>query len=122
MAKKILIVDDEEDILLSLQAVLGKEGYDLVTANSGKQALAKLAKNKFDLVLLDFFMPNMNGREVIEKLRTNKSTKGLKIILLTVARFGEAGMKKLTDLEIKDYIEKPYDNKDLVKRVKKVLK
>ncbi len=119
--KKILVVDDEESIRELLEAVLGEEGYDVVTAADGKECLAKLKKIKPDLVLLDMMMPGMSGREVCEKIRADPKTKKLKVVFVTVARFSEMGKNTLSKLKVVDYVSKPFDNTDLIKRVKKAL-
>jgi two-component system phosphate regulon response regulator PhoB len=119
--KKIMIVDDEENVRQLIEAVLQEEGYDVVTAADGKECLAKLKKIKPDLILLDMMMPGMSGREVCEKIRTDPKTKNLKIIFVTVARFSELGKTTLSKLKVSDYISKPFDNDDLIKRAKKAL-
>ena len=121
MAKKILVVDDEADIRNSIKALLEYEGYEVWAAEDGKECLSMLKKNKFDLALIDFFMPIMSGRELAERIRADKKLKSLKIIFLTGATFSEAGMKELNKIKISDYIKKPFDNKDLVKRIKNII-
>jgi CheY-like chemotaxis protein len=119
--KKILVVDDEPNLVELLKAVLDLEGYEVASAYNGQEALNKLETLKPDLVLLDMMMPGMSGREVCEKIRQNPKTKALKVIFLTVARFSEIGKKVLDDMKVSDYITKPFDNQDLVKRIKKAI-
>jgi len=121
MAKKLLIVDDEPHILELVGAILESNGYEVEKADNGKDALAKLDTESFDLVLLDMMMPGMSGREVCDKIRKNEKTKDQKVIFLTVARFSETGKKILDDMKVSDYITKPFENEDLIKRIKKVL-
>jgi two-component system, OmpR family, response regulator MprA len=121
MAKKILIVDDEPHMIELVKAILSGEGYDVTTASDGKEGLKILEKLKPDLVILDMMMPGMSGREVCEKIRANPKTKGLKVAFLTVARFSEVGKQELDKMNVSDYITKPFDNADLVKRVKKII-
>jgi len=121
MAKKIMVVDDEESIRMLVSAVLSREGYEIITAIDGKDCLEKLKTAKPDIILLDMMMPNMSGREVLEKIRADKNLKSRKVAFLTVARFSEAGINTLKKLNALDYITKPFDNADLVKRVKKIL-
>ena len=116
---KIMVVDDEPDISESVKSLLESEGYDVTVAGDGKECLSKLGKEKPDLILMDFFMPGMSGREVVEAIR--KKDKDTKIAFMTVAEFRDAGMKKLYDLGISDYIPKPIDTKDLIGRIKKIL-
>ena len=121
MAKTILIVDDEADILKLIEDVLKPEGYKIIKAQSGDDALKLLKKMKPSLVLLDFFMPKMSGREVCEKIRANKKLKSLKVAFLTIAKFSKAGFKELNRMNVLDFIQKPFDNEDLKKRVKKII-
>jgi len=121
MKKKIMIVDDEEGIVELVTAILEEEGYEVITAMDGKECLEKLKKVKPDLILLDMMMPGMSGREVCEKIRKNPKTKNLKIVFLTVARFSETGKGVLKKLNVLDYITKPFDNKDLVRRIKNIV-
>lgn len=121
MAKTILIVDDEENIREVVSAILEPEGYKIITASDGADCLEKLKTLKPDLILLDMMMPGMSGREVCEKIRANPKTKGLKVAFLTVARFSESGKEELKKLGIIDYITKPFENADLIKRIKKVV-
>ena len=121
MAKKILIVDDEPNILELVGAVLESEGFEVIRAASGQECLDKLKEDKPDLVLLDMMMPGMSGRETCENIRSNPDTKNLKVIFVTVARFSEVGKEVLTKMDVSDYITKPFDNSDLVARVRKAL-
>ena len=121
MKKKIMIVDDEEGIVELVTAILEEEGYEVITAMDGKECLEKLKKVKPDLILLDMMMPGMSGREVCEKIRKNPKTKNLKIVFLTVARFSEMGKGVLKKLNVLDYITKPFDNKDLIRRIKNIV-
>jgi CheY-like chemotaxis protein len=70
---------------------------------------------------MDMMMPGMSGRETTEKIRENPKTRDLNVIFLTVARFSETGMKNLKNLKVVDYLTKPFENQDLVKRVKKIV-
>lgn len=121
MAKKIMVVDDEEVLVELVSAILKKEGYDVVGVNSGQECLDKLKQVTPDLILMDMMMPGMSGRETAEKIRKNPKTSGLKIAFVTVARFSEVGKETLKKMGISDYITKPFDNADLVKRVKNII-
>ena len=116
-----MVVDDEEDIQTLVKAVLGGEGFEVVLASSGQDCLEKLKSNKPDLILMDMMMPGMSGRETSRKIRDDPSTKDIKIAFLTVARFSETGEKTLKAMDIADYITKPFENTDLIRRVKKIL-
>ena len=121
MAKKILVVDDEPSLRELLKAILENEGYEIITANDGKEALKQLEKESPDLILMDMMMPGMSGREVCEKIRANPKTNKQKIVFLTVVKFSEMGLETLKGMSVLDYITKPFDNTDLVKRIKKIV-
>ena len=118
---KILLVDDEEDILEFLSYNLKKEGFRIDTANNGISALKKLEKSKPDLIILDVMMPEMDGIEVCEKIREQDNFDDILILFLT-ARSEEyselAGFSAGAD----DYITKPIKPKLLVSRVNAILK
>lgn len=119
MAKKIMIIDDDEAILKSLNDLLTNEGYEVVTALSGEEGIEKLKENKPDLLLLDFFMPGMSGGEVLRRIREDNQLKDLKVVFLTVASASSASMRMLEKMNILDYIKKPFENKVLIERIKK---
>jgi len=118
---KILIVDDEEDVRKLFKEVLEGGGYEADDAENGKQCLLKLRKGKYDLVLMDMFMPGMSGRETFEHIVNDDGLKGQKVAFLTVADLGTKGKKELGFLGALDYITKPVENEDLLARVKKML-
>ncbi|MBR9677126.1 response regulator [Candidatus Woesearchaeota archaeon] len=117
----ILIVDDEPHMVELEKGILETNNYTVLSATSGEEALKVLEKQTPDLTILDMMMPGMSGRELAEKIRANTKTKNLKIIFVTVARFSEIGKELLNDLSVLDYITKPFDNQDFLKRVKKAL-
>ena len=121
MAKKIMIVDDEESLRELVIAIFTPEGYDVVAASSGQECLEMLKKEKPDLILMDMMMPGMSGRETTEKIRANPKTKDIKVAFLTVARFSETGKGTLDKLNCVEYITKPFDNEELVGKVKKII-
>lgn len=119
--KKIMVVDDEESLLELMKAILESNNYEVTTALNGEECLEKLKKEKPDLVLLDMMMPGMSGREVCDRIRKDPRTKDLKVVFLTVAKFSEVGKRTLTEMKVLDYITKPFDNRDVLKRVRKVI-
>lgn len=121
MRKKILVVDDEDSIRELLTALLEENGYTVDTAKDGEEALLKLRDQNPDLVLLDMMMPGMSGRELCEKIRSDPKTKNMKVAFLTVAKFSEIGKEALDKMHVLDYITKPFDNEDLLGRIKKIL-
>ena len=122
-----MIVDDTRDTVELVEKILKSEGYNTIIAFDGREALDKLRSvkddEKPDLILLDMFMPDMSGREVCETIRADKDSglKDIKIAFFTVANFKEQGKQILNDLKVIDYITKPFDVDDLLKRVRTIL-
>jgi two-component system alkaline phosphatase synthesis response regulator PhoP len=121
MSKKILVVDDEEDIVQILRYNLQKEGYDVTTALNGAEALSLAQQEQFDLVLLDVMMPEIDGFEVCRRLRATPTYSSTPIMFLT-ARAGEIDQILGLELGADDYIQKPISPRVLVARVKTVLR
>lgn len=120
MAKKILIVDDEPNIVISLEFLMKKEGFEIAVATDGDEALAKVASFAPDLVLLDVMMPKKSGYEVCEALRADPARAGLLIVMLT-AKGRDTEIAKGLAIGADAYITKPFSTKDLVVRVKSML-
>jgi two-component system alkaline phosphatase synthesis response regulator PhoP len=122
MAKqKILVVDDEEDILELLRFNLAKEGYDVSTASTGEEALSTARAESPDLILLDLMLPGMDGLEVARRLKGEPSTKNLPIVMLT-AKGEESDIVTGLELGADDYITKPFSRKVLAARIRAVLR
>ncbi|MCE5314954.1 MAG: response regulator [Armatimonadota bacterium] len=122
MAKeKILVVDDEEDILKLVDYNLAKEGYRVGTVNSGEQALIEARSGSPDLILLDLMLPGVDGLDVCRILRSDPSTRTIPIVMLT-AKGEEADIVTGLELGADDYITKPFSPRVLVARVKAVLR
>ncbi len=120
MAKKILIVDDEPNIVISLEFLMKKEGFEVAVANDGDEALAKVASFNPDLLLLDVMMPKKSGFEVCEALRADPERAGLKIVMLT-AKGRDTEMAKGLAIGADAYVTKPFSTKELVDKVKEML-
>ena len=120
MTETIMIVDDESNLLELVGGILANEGYEIITVASGQECINKLKTIKPDLIIMDMMMPGMSGLETVKRIRSKD--KGVKIAFLTVAKFSESGIKNLKDHGIVDYINKPFENKELVQRIKKILK
>ncbi|WP_210397902.1 response regulator transcription factor [Motiliproteus sediminis] len=116
MAKRILLVDDEPNILLSLQFLMKRAGYEVDTASDGEMALQRVAAVPPDLVLLDINMPRLNGYDVCEQIRNNPAWHSTRIILLT-AKGREVEKEKGLALGADDYITKPFSNQELIDKV-----
>lgn len=121
MAKKILIVDDEQDIVELVKYNLEKEGYKCYTANNGEEAVAKAKKKLPDLILLDIMMPIMDGIEACRQIRQDASLTDVYIAFLT-ARGEEYSELAAFDVGADDYITKPIKPRLLISRIKAILK
>ena len=123
MSKMVMIVDDTKDTVEMVKKFLESENFNTMTAYNGKKALEllKKAEEKPDLVLLDMFMPEMSGREVCERIRKDEELKDLKVAFFTVAAFRGQGKQMLKDLNVSDYITKPFDIDDLLRRIRRIL-
>lgn len=119
--KKILVVDDSNFFIKAIQSVLLPEGYDVVSAKSGEEGLCLVRQEKPDLVLLDIEMPDMSGFEVCRILRATESNNLMPIVILT-GRNRHNDMLTGFDLGADDYIIKPFDNRELIFRVKSILR
>lgn len=119
--KKVLIVEDEQDILQLVTHYLEKEGFRPITAISGLDALKKVKEEKPDLVVLDLMLPEMDGLEVCKRLRSMPSTAMIPILMLT-AKAEESDTIVGLELGADDYVTKPFSPKALVARVKALLR
>ncbi len=120
MKSKILLVDDERDIVEFLQYNLVQEGFDVIIAYDGKEALSKIS-SKPDLIVLDIMMPVLDGYEVCRRIRDTKGFETTPIIFLT-AKAGEYDEILGLELGASDYIQKPISPKKLIARVKSNLR
>jgi len=120
MQKKILIVDDEPNIVISLEYLMKKEGFAVAIANDGDAALAMAASFQPDLVLLDVMMPKKSGYEVCQQMRGDAAQADVKILMLT-AKGRESEVAKGVALGADAYVTKPFSTKELVARVKSLL-
>jgi len=122
MANKIMIVDDEPDVVDLVKLVLKSEGYDVITAYSGREALEKIGKDVPDLILLDIMMPQMDGWEVYQRIRADPQTSKVPVAMLTAKSQSIDKMIGLHVVQVDDYITKPFGRAELLERVKKILK
>ena len=119
--ESILVVDDEEDVLELVRYNLDKSGYQVETASSGEEALAKARRKLPDLLILDLMLPGMDGLEVCKKLKNDAKTEGLPIIVLT-AKGEETDIVTGLELGADDYVTKPFSPKVLIARVRRILR
>jgi DNA-binding response OmpR family regulator len=120
MPKEILIVDDEPSIVVPVQFLMQQQGYHVLVAEDGHDALDMIYKYQPDLVLLDIMLPGIDGYEVCEIVRLNPKLRNVKIIFLT-AKGREVEIAKGLALGADAYITKPFSNAELVAKVKTVL-
>jgi DNA-binding response OmpR family regulator len=120
MSCKILIADDEPNILISLEYLMKREGYAVSVARDGAEALATLRRERPTLVLLDVMMPTKTGFEVCQEVRADDELKDTLILMLT-AKGRDTDVAKGLALGANDYITKPFSTKELVQKVRELL-
>ncbi len=117
---RVLVVDDEPNIVLSLEFLMQQAGFDVDTAADGERALQLVAQQPPDLILLDISLPGLSGFEVLDQLRNQSETARLPIIMLT-AHGREVEREKGLALGADDYVTKPFSTRDLVAKVQALL-
>ena len=120
MKMKILIVEDNSDMVDMLQTLLEHQGYDSIVAKNGKEALDMAALQLPDLVLLDIMLPNMDGLEVARQIRQNPNTHSIPILAVTAKVFAEDREECLKS-GCNDYLSKPFTSKELFSKIEKLL-
>ncbi len=120
MTHKILIADDEPNIVISLEYLLQREGYAVVVARDGQEALDAIAREQPDLVLLDVMMPHKTGFEVCQAVRADDALKATRILMLT-AKGRETDIAKGLALGANAYMPKPFSTRELIQKVAELL-
>ena len=120
MSQRILVVDDEPNIVLSLEFLMSQAGFEVRTVGDGEAALQALAQEPADLVLLDINLPGMSGYEVCQEIRANPRWTGIKVVMLT-AMGREMEREKGVAMGADDYITKPFSTRDLVAKIEQIL-
>jgi len=120
MPKVILVVDDEPNILLSLEYLMRQAGYEVRSAQDGEAALNEIEHEQPALVLLDVMMPKRDGYEVCQAIRSRPEWKNIKVIMLT-AKGREVEREKGISLGANDYVTKPFSTQELVDKVRETL-
>ena len=121
MAKKILVVDDEPDILKIVTFRLKKEGYEVLTAVNGQKALDLVNSQRPDLILLDLRLPVVDGYEVCKRVKTDEGLRQIPVILITASSAGKIA-EKTKEFRADDYLIKPFEPEELLDKVKKFIK
>lgn len=121
MNNRILIVDDEPNIVVSLEFLMRREGYEVSVARDGEEGLASIRDELPDLVLLDVMMPKLNGYDVCQQVRSDPAFAGIRIVLLTASSARSADVDKGLALGADAYIPKPFGTRDLVIQVNSLL-
>ena len=121
MKEKILIVEDEKDIIKMIEYNLKKEGYKVIDARDGEDALDLAVREYPDLILLDLMLPGIDGLEVCKSLKKESKTSSIPIIMLT-AKSQESDKVVGLELGADDYITKPFSPRELIARIKAVLR
>jgi len=117
---RILVVDDEPNIVISVEYLMRREGFEVAVAADGEAALAALGREPYDLLILDVMLPRRSGFDLCRDLRADPRWRGLKIVMLT-AKGRETEVAKGLSLGADAYVTKPFSTKDLVAQVKGLL-
>ncbi len=120
MGKKILIVDDEPNIVVSLEFLMKQKGHAVKVVNDGESALAAVAEFRPDLILLDVMMPRMSGYDLCQRVRENPAWQDIKIIMLS-AKGRDIEVTKGLAVGADAYMTKPFSTKDLIDKVQGML-
>ncbi|MGF2411750.1 response regulator transcription factor [Ferruginibacter sp.] len=118
--KKILVVDDDPYILMSLEFLMKKNGYSVMVARNGTEAMDIVGKQMPDVVLLDIMMPDVDGYEICKHIKKTAKLKHTKVVFMS-AKSKEADIQKGYDLGAALYITKPFSTRELVKQIKELL-
>jgi DNA-binding response OmpR family regulator len=120
MSKKVLIVDDEPNIVTALEYLLRNSGFEVMVADNGEEALARVESFAPDLVLLDVMMPRINGYEVCRRMRERPDWQSIKIVMLS-AKGRDVEVSKGVSLGADLYVTKPFSNTELVAKIGSLL-
>ncbi len=118
--KKILLIDDEEELVSSLSEVLEENGYKVIIATNGMEAIKKAKEERPDLILLDIMMPKMDGYEVLRQLKTSAEAWAISVIMVT-ARSDSGSILKTQDSRAADYIIKPFDVSEVLSSIQRYI-
>lgn len=120
MTKKILIADDEQNIVISLEFLMKREGFEVLIASDGEEAIRRIRADQPDLVLLDVMMPKKSGFEVCQEIKADPALAAVRILMLT-AKGRDTEVAKGLALGADAYMTKPFSTKELVEKVRSLL-
>ena len=120
MNKKVLIADDEQNIVISLEFLMKREGYQVEVANDGEEAVRRIRASRPDLVLLDVMMPKKSGFEVCQEVKADPALAAVRILMLT-AKGRDTEVAKGLALGADAYMTKPFSTRELVDKVRSLL-
>ncbi|SRR5690606_7956121 len=120
MNKKILIADDEQNIVISLEFLMKREGFEVLVANDGEEAIRRIRADQPDLVLLDVMMPKKSGFEVCQEVKSDPALGAVRILMLT-AKGRDTELAKGLALGADAYMTKPFSTRELVDKVRSLL-
>ena len=119
--KRILVADDDPVILRLIQVNLELEGYQVLTANNGEEAVATATSETPDLVILDIMMPRMDGYQTCERLKADETTKDIPVVFLS-AKAQQADIEKGKSYGVEEYLTKPFDPTELLEVVERLVR
>ncbi len=121
MGKKILVIDDEKLVVESLKKLLKREGYEVNIAKNGAEAMEQIKESDFDLIVSDIRMPDINGIEIVKKIREYLKQNGKSSVpeILITGYASEENMEEAEKLNVADYIHKPFNIKDFLDVIKR---
>lgn len=120
MSKKILLVDDSNTVLMMERMILGRCGYELITASDGEEALARAQTDGPDLILMDVVMPRMGGLEAVQRLHADESTAAIPVIMVTT-RSEMQNVETAFENGCSEYVTKPINGLELVTKIRSCL-
>ena len=119
--KKILCIEDEQEMIDLIRLILSRRGFDVLGANGGKEGLEAIRKEHPDLILLDLMMPDMDGWEVYQRMKAEEASRNIPVIVVTAKAQSIDKVLGLHIAKVDDYIAKPFSPQELVESIAKVL-
>jgi two-component system, OmpR family, response regulator VicR len=119
--RRIVYIEDEQEMIDLVRLILGRKGFEVVGANSGREGLTAVSKVQPDLVLLDLMMPDMDGWEVYQQMKVDENAREIPVIVVTAKAQSIDKVLGLHIAKVDDYISKPFSPQELVDSVEKVL-